>query len=227
MYKGSRVLAIIPARGGSKGLPRKNIATLIDKPLIAWTIEAAHGSCYIDRVILSSDDDEIIDCAKAYGCDVPFKRSGAIATDSATSIEVVIDALSRIPGYDYVVLLQPTSPLRTAGDIDQAIENCVNIQASSCVSISPVQESPYWMYTLDNNGRLKQLVSGVYPQRQLLPPVYALNGAIYVIKCETFVCAPAFIYSDTVAHVMPYERSVDIDTQDDLDAIRFRLGRGN
>lgn len=226
MYKDSRILAIIPARGGSKGLPRKNIATLVDKPLIAWTIEAAHCSRYIDRAILSSDDEEIIECAKAYGCDVPFKRSGAIATDSATSIEVVIDALSRVPGYDYVVLLQPTSPLRTADDIDQAIENCVNTQASSCVSISPVQQSPYWMYTLDNNGHLNQLVSGAYSQRQLLPPVYALNGAIYVIRSNIFVRAPAFIYNDTVAHVMPYERSDDIDTQGDLDAIRFRLSPG-
>lgn len=119
-------LAIIPARGGSKGVPRKNIRNLAGKPLIAWTIEEAKKSKYINRVILSSDDNEIIEIAKNYNCEVPFVRPKNIAEDNTPGIDPVLHAIKQCPGYDYVVLLQPTSPLRTVEDIDGCIRYMLN-----------------------------------------------------------------------------------------------------
>lgn len=121
-----KILAIIPARGGSKGVPRKNIRDLAGKPLIAWTIEEAKKSKYITRLILSSEDEEIIEAAKKYGCEVPFVRPIELAQDNTPGIEPVLHAIEKCPGYDYVLLLQPTSPLRTVEDIDGCIEFLLN-----------------------------------------------------------------------------------------------------
>ena len=129
-----KVLALITARGGSKGLPRKNVLLAGGKPLIAWTVEAAVSSECIDRVVLTSDDDEIMAAAMAAGCDVPFCRPAHLASDVATSLDVVLHAIDQLPGYEYVVLLQPTSPLRTAADIDAAFELMLETEAPSCVS---------------------------------------------------------------------------------------------
>ena len=118
-----RPIVIIPARGGSKGVPRKNIRELAGKPLIAWTIEAAKKSKYIDRLILSSEDPEIIEVAKAFDCEVPFVRPFELAQDDTPGIEVVLDAVKRCPGYTHVLLLQPTSPFRTHKHIDAFIED--------------------------------------------------------------------------------------------------------
>ncbi len=122
MIDEKKILAVIPARGGSKGVPRKNIRDLAGKPLIAWTIEAAKKSKYIDRLILSSEDPEIIAVAKSYGCEVPFVRKIELAQDDTPGIEVVLDAVQRCLGYTHVLLLQPTSPFRTHKHIDDLIE---------------------------------------------------------------------------------------------------------
>lgn len=144
----SKILAIIPARGGSKGVPRKNIRELAGKPLIAWTIEEAKKSKYIDRLILSTEDDEIIEVAKQYGCEVPFKRPIELAQDDTPGIDPVLHAIEQCPGYDYVVLLQPTSPLRTVDDIDGCIEQLLSSDGTNfCVSVTEPEKSPYWMYT--------------------------------------------------------------------------------
>ena len=134
MIDGRSVLAIIPARGGSKGVPRKNIRPLGGKPLIAWTIEAAHRSAWIDRLILSSEDQEIIDTACAWGCDVPFVRPAELARDCTPGIDPVLHALKQLPSFDLVVLLQPTSPLRSAADIDRCIERCQRGGAPAAVT---------------------------------------------------------------------------------------------
>ena len=134
MIDNKRVLAIIPARGGSKGVPRKNIRNLAGKPLIAWTIKEGKKSKYIDRLILSSEDSEIIEIAKAYGCDVPFVRPEELAKDNTSGVEPVLHAVSKLEGYDIVVLLQPTSPLRTVTDIDKCIEKCIFEKAYLCLS---------------------------------------------------------------------------------------------
>jgi len=213
MIGGETVLAIIPARGGSRRLPRKNLRPLAGKPLIAWTIEAAQGSRYLDRIVLSSEDEETMRVARKFGCDVPFVRPAALATDEAAGIAPVLDALERLPGYAWVVLLQPTSPLRSAPDIDACIDACVQGRAPACVSVAPGAKSPWWTYTLGAGGRLQPLLEAAEPAPR--PPLYLLNGAVYVARCEWLQRHKNFLGPDTVAHVMPAARSVDID--DELD----------
>jgi CMP-N,N'-diacetyllegionaminic acid synthase len=218
MIHGKKVLAVIPARGGSKGLPGKNIRDLVGKPLIAWSIEAAHASRCIDRLILSSDDDEIIQVARRWCCDVPFVRGEDLATDEATTVDVVLDSLRRCPGYDWVVVLQPTSPLRTSEDIDTCLLECMDQGASVGVSVCEATASPYWMFSRDGQGQLQTLLP--MPQgatrRQDLPCTYQLNGALYVAKCSWLQANPKFITPQTYAYVMPQQRSIDIDDEVDF-----------
>lgn len=218
MIAGKRVLALIPARGGSKGLPGKNTREFAGKPLVAWTIDAARSSQYVDAVILSSDDDQIIAVAKAFGCAVPFKRAPHLATDTATSADVIIDALGRCPGYDIVVLLQPTSPLRFAQDIDAALELFISSNMSACVSVCEAQESPYWMFTMSDQSSLVPLIAGAAKRRrQDLPPCYSLNGAIYIAEARWFASTCDFMSERTAAYLMPVTRSIDIDTMADFE----------
>lgn len=219
MIAGKTVLAIIPARGGSKGVPRKNIRLLAGKPLIAWTIEEAKKSKYIDRLILSSEDEEIIEVAKKYGCEVPFKRPIELAQDDTPGIEPVIHAINTLEGtYDYVVLLQPTSPMRTVEDIDGCIQQCIINELPACISVTEAQQSPYWMYKLDEDMRLNPLVQydGEVNRRQDLPKVYVLNGAVYVAKSEFIIENKSFLTKESVGYRMPAENSVDIDTEMDF-----------
>ncbi len=208
------VLAIIPARGGSKRLPGKNVRDLSGKPLIAWTIEAARSSRIIDRVILSSDSPAIMEVARCFGCEVPFRRPAALATDEATSEDVtlhVLTALDRV--YDEIILLQPTSPLRTVSDIDDALVACDRAGASTCVSVTETSKPPFWNYTLDGDGRMQPLIPAMTDlPRSGYPKTYLPNGAIYITRTKAFVQDPRFIRPDTLAYVMPAERSVDIDT---------------
>lgn len=231
MIDGRRVLAIVPARGGSKGVPRKNVRDLAGKPLIAWTIEAALESRYIDRVVLSSDDEEIMAVARRFGCEVPFVRPADLASDDAPGIAPVLHALNELPGYDLVVLLQPTSPLRTVNDIDGAIAFCCEKSACACVSVSPPSKSPYWMYTIDEEAHLSPFFGGeAIARRQELPDAMALNGAVYVADCKWLSRARNFITSETVGYLMPAERSLDIDEEFDLEIcdalLRKRSGKG-
>jgi CMP-N,N'-diacetyllegionaminic acid synthase len=226
MIQGGSVLAIIPARGGSKGIPRKNIKLLAGKPLIAWTIEEAKKSKYIDRLILSSEDEEIIKIVREYDCDVPFVRPEELARDNTPGIEPVIHALNTLKEkYDYVVLLQPTSPLRQVEDIDGCIERCISSKAKACVTISESNKSPYWMYRIDNAYHLNPLIEagmGAH-RRQDLPKLYALNGAVYVSKTNWIERNREFITQETVAYIMPVERSFDIDTVLDFKICDFLL----
>ena len=216
--KSKKVLALIPARGGSKGLPRKNVLPAGDRPLIAWTISAANGSKIIDRVVLSSEDDEIILTAKKWGCDVPFRRPADLASDTANSIDVVLHALDQLPEFEYIILLQPTSPLRTTEDIDAAFSLMRANGAPSCVSVCEVEQSPYWMYRLTDDGKLERLLTfeEEITRRQDLPPVYFLNGAIYIARVDWLRRTKSFVGPETVPYRMPKERSLDIDTADDF-----------
>jgi N-acylneuraminate cytidylyltransferase len=216
------VLGLIPARGGSKALPRKNILPVLGRPLLAWSIEAARRSRCLDRVVVSSEDSAVIDAARACGCEIPFRRPDELASDTAPAIDVVLHALDCLPGFDVVVLLQPTSPLRTAADIDAACATLLAQHAPACVSVSLVQESPYWMYSLDDNETLRPVMPGAAEsvRRQDLPAVYVLNGAIYVADTAWLRRTRRFVTEDTVGYVMPAERSLDIDTAADLEAFR-------
>lgn len=223
-----KVLGIIPARGGSKGMPKKNIRPLLNKPLIAWTIEQALKSKYIDRVVVSTDDPSIAKISRKHGADVPFMRPAELATDKARSIDVVSHALLSLPEkYDYVVLLQPTSPLRTADDIDACVKLCVGKRINSCVSVTESEKNPHWMYSLDRNGRMHRLIKTkkTIDRRQDLPKVYALNGAIYVAQVDWLLNNKAFVTDETYAYIMPKERSVDIDNDLDFKFAEFLLLR--
>lgn len=220
------VLAIIPARGGSKGIPGKNIIDVAGKPLIAWTIEAAKASKYIDRLILSSDDDAIMDVAVQWGCEAPFKRPDDLAKDDTPGIAPILHALSMLPAFDFIVLLQPTSPLRRAADIDGCIERCITQQANCCVSVTEQDKSPFWMYYIDSKGLLEPVISttnNIAVRRQELPVVYALNGAIYVARCEWLTINKSFLSPETIAYPMLKEYSVDIDTWIDLQLAELLL----
>lgn len=225
MIKNKKVLAIIPARGGSKGVPRKNIRLLADKPLIAWTIEAAKQSKYIDRLILTSEDHEIIKVAKEYGCEVPFIRPQELAEDTTPGIDPVLHALTHVDGYDIVVLLQPTSPFRSANDIDECIEKIIKMQSPACVSVAETDVSPYWMYEVGEDEKLNPVVQQeeLIVRRQELPHTYVLNGAVYVANVEWLKRQKTFLTEETVAFVMPKERSYDIDTEEDFLWCRYLL----
>jgi len=220
MIKNRKIIAVIPARGGSKGVPRKNIRELAGKPLIGWTIEEALKSQYIDRLILSSEDDEIIRVAMEFGCDVPFIRPAELALDKTTGIEPALHALHVLPDkYDYVVLLQPTSPLRLVDDIDGCIEMFVKQNANVCVSVSTPAKNPYWMYFLDSKSRLDPVIKAhnTILLRQNLPEVYMLSGAVYIAKVNWFLKKKTFITEETIGYVIPPERSVDIDSEYDIE----------
>ena len=226
MISGKSILAIIPARGGSKGLPRKNIREVGGKPLIAWTIEEAKKSKYIDRLILSSEDEEIIKIAKTWDCEVPFVRPIELAQDDTPGIEPVLHAIKAIPEkYDYVVLLQPTSPLRKVEDIDGCIELCIQNNAPACVSVTEPDKNPYWMFTIDKKGQLNPFVvaARLITRRQDLPKVYALNGAVCVAKRDWLEKNKNFISEETMAYMMDEERSLDIDSESNLNYCDFIL----
>ncbi|WP_289140212.1 cytidylyltransferase domain-containing protein [uncultured Brevibacillus sp.] len=229
MIHNKKVLAIIPARGGSKGVPRKNVRELAGKPLIAWTIEAGKKSTYIDELIVSSEDAEIIGVAEQYGAHVPFVRPKHLAADGTPGLDPVFHALTELPDYDYVVLLQPTSPLRLTEDIDRCIEQVLNSGVPAAVSVTEPEKSPYWMYTLQENRLMKPLIAQeeVPVRRQDLPPVYALNGAVYVAEVEWLWKSKSFVTEETSAFIMPKSRSYDIDTEDDFLLCEWMINKEN
>ncbi|QXE00951.1 cytidylyltransferase domain-containing protein [Terribacillus sp. DMT04] len=218
MINGKKVLGIIPARGGSKGIKKKNIKLLNGKPLITWTIESARRSAFLDKVIVSSDDEEIMDISKKFGAEVPFKRPTNLAQDDTPGIDPILHALENFKDYEYVVLLQPTSPLRRSEDIDNAIKLCITNNATSCISVVENSTPFQWIYKMNNDSRLTNLFNNEYfpYQRQKAETTYVLNGAVYVVVSKSLIEHKSFIQNDTVAYVMPKERSVDIDDLNDF-----------
>ena len=225
MYKTKSIIGIIPARGGSKGVPNKNIKIVGGKPLIAWTIEESKKSKYLDRLILSSDSKQIINVANRFGCETPFVRPIELAQDNTSGMAPVFHALEVLSGkYDYVVLLQPTSPLRKREDIDRCIEKCIDHDWPACVTVTEAQKSPYWMYHLnDGDDRMIPVMKMEkrIGRRQELPKVYIVNGAVYVAHVEWLMNRKDFITDETHCLIMPAERSVDIDNDIDLKFANF------
>lgn len=222
-----RVLALITARGGSKRFPRKNLAELGGKPLIAWTVAAAKASRHVDRVVLSSEDEAIIAAARIAGCEVPFRRPPELATDTASSVDVALDALERIgDGFDILVLLQPTSPLRTAEDIDRGLELMAARGTSSVVSVSPADKPPHWIFRIDDANHMHPAAEppATGEETGLSIPM-VLNGAIFVVDIPWFRATKSFRTPETLALEMPKERSVDIDAEWDLLLARVILER--
>lgn len=220
-----RVLGLIPARGGSKGLPRKNVLEAGGIPLLAWTIRVAQQCHQLDRLVLSSDDDDIIEVARREGCDVPFRRPAALACDTASSADVVVHALEQLGhAYDAVLLLQPTSPLRQRCDLDAALG--LFEQQSGTPGVVSVVEVPCPLalqYGMDASGTLRRLhpEAAAISRRQDAEAVVTPNGAIYLVGCDWFIQHRRFVGPQTQALLMPRDRSLDIDEPGDLEYLRY------
>jgi len=207
------LLALIPARGGSKGIPRKNIRPFCGKPLIQWTIDLALSSHLVDRVVVTTDDLEIAECARSCGADVPFLRPKHLATDTASGIAPVLHALEQLPDVDEVLLLQPTSPLRQLIDINNISKIFRQFPGSSIVSVTPTSKHPSWMFTLSHDHILEPILGALNTSpRQNLQSTYVMNGALYLASRSFLVTERSFLSSSTLGYVMPQQRSVDIDT---------------
>jgi len=216
MLDGGKVLAVIAGRGGSKGLPRKNVLPVDGQPMIAWSVAAAQGASLVDRTILSSDDPDIIAAARAAGCEVPFVRPPELASDQASIYDVLFHALDHVgETFAWVVLLQATSPLRTSADIDATLSLCADGRAPAAISVCPPSKSPYWMYSLDDSGHLHRLLDppAADARRQDLPETVVPNGAVYVARTDWLRKTRNFVELQTRAYVMPPERSVDVDSR--------------
>ncbi len=227
---GGQVLALITARGGSKGLPRKNVLPLAGRPLIAWSIKAAQEAVCTPRVVVSTDDEEIAQAARQWGAEVPFMRPAALAQDDSPHLEVILHALAWLEqNQDYrpewVLLLQPTSPLRSGRDIDEAFALARAQGAASVVSVQQAPSPPHLLQTIDGQGRLKPFLppGPGYQRRQDFPAVYALNGAIYLTRRGMIMEKRVLLDQETLALVMPAERSLDVDTPWDFHLARLVL----
>jgi CMP-N,N'-diacetyllegionaminic acid synthase len=221
MIADKRVLCIIPARGGSKGVPGKNTRLLHGKPLIAYTVEAALASESIDRVIVSTDDAAIADAGRTAGAEVPFERPASLATDTAGTIDVVLHAMEWVreqegAPYDIVVLLHATTPLRSVEDIDAAVD-LLGEDADSVVSVTEAYRNPYFnMVEAAADGSIHLVKPGQFLTRQSAPVVYDLNSSIYVWWWDSLVRSRSVFGERTLPYVMPRERSVDIDEEMDF-----------
>ena len=211
-------LAIIPARGGSKRLPRKNILDLCGKPLISWSIEAALKSKYISKVVVSSDDEEILNISSNFGADI-IKRPYELANDTATTFDTVKHTIDNFENYDYIVLLQPTSPLRNVKHIDEAIELLEEKQADAIVSVCEMDHSPLWSNTLPKDGNMNNFLRDevLNKRSQDLEKYYRVNGAVYICKTDKLLENKSFFLKDNIfAYIMDRKSSIDIDEEIDF-----------
>ena len=229
MYKNKKILAIIPARGGSKRIPRKNIKLLNGKPLISYAINAAKKSKYIDRIIVSTDDKKIARVAKKCGAEVPFMRPAELASDTASALPVIQHAVRYFEDKkkfkpDLIVIVQPTSPLVIAEDIDGTIEKIVTTGTNSCFSASKISQRPEWMYLLNNKKPTLFLnKSSLKARSQDLPELGIINGAVYVMTHNTIMKRNKIIDENTSIYLMPRERTVDIDELFDFQLAEFLM----
>jgi CMP-N-acetylneuraminic acid synthetase len=219
MYNGKTFLAIIPARGGSKRLPNKNILPLAGKPMLVWTIESAIQSKYLDEIVLSTDSDDIIKVAGNYKIKT-IKRPIELASDTAKTVDVVKHVIENIDKkYDFIVLLQPTSPLRTSTHIDEAIEQLIKLNADAIISVTEADHSPLWCNILPENLSMENFISEdiKHKRSQELPKFYRLNGAIYICKTEKLIEENTFFLKKNVyAYIMDKKSSIDIDEELDF-----------
>nr|WP_297461712.1 acylneuraminate cytidylyltransferase family protein [uncultured Halomonas sp.] len=226
------IIAIVPARGGSKRLPRKNILPLGGKPLIQWTLDAAKASKVIDRIVVTTDDDAVLEIADQAQVEA-IRRPDGLASDTATTVDTVLHALNTLAKRGIaarrVMLLQPTSPLRGAGAIRAAVERMNATGANSVISVCEVEHPPLWCNTIPENGSLDDFITpGTEGRRsQDLPTFYRLNGAIYLVSADEFCRHESFLVSPSFSIVMGREESVDIDDDYDLLIAEASLGLGN
>lgn len=218
MYLKKSFLAIIPARGGSKRLPKKNLLPMMDKPLIEWSLRAALGSKYIDDTVVSSDNKKILSIADSLGAKT-ILRPNIISDDCAKTVDVISHALHELKNnYDYIVLLQPTSPLRNSNHIDQAVELLFEKNADSIISVTKANHSPHLFNKLPKNDSMKNflLKQDENKVNKNSNYYYRLNGAIYIIQTDKFLLSNSLLTDKTFAFHMSQEHSIDIDTAFDF-----------
>ncbi|MFC1498517.1 cytidylyltransferase domain-containing protein [Verrucomicrobiota bacterium] len=230
-----KILGLIPARGGSKGIKKKNIVPLAGKPLIFYTIKAAQGSSLLTDCIVSTDDKEIADAAVGYGMKVPFLRPPELSGDEARVQDVAFHTLKEYcnGAFDYLLLLQPTAPFRTSEDIDESIRLADQHNACSVVSFTHVETyHPYYMYRLEKSGSpgLPSRVSQAFDYevgmpRQQFPSMVYRNGAIYLTKTSYLREKESFVSENVVPYIMPPQRSVNIDTIEDMQYAEFLISQ--
>lgn len=223
-------LAIIPARRGSKRLPNKNIKPLCGKPLLAWSIESALDSLYIDEVVVSTDSKEYAQIARKYGANVPFLRPKNLSQDTTSTFEVLRHCIEFYKNeldkeFDYVVLLQPTSPLRKTWHINESCKKIINTYATSLVSVCKCEHSPLWCNTLPEDGNMDNFLSPqvIGKRSQDLPCYYRLNGAIFIAQATALLESQSFFTPHTIAYKMSNQFSSDIDSKLDFDITEFLL----
>lgn len=232
-----RVLGVVPARGGSKGIPRKNIRRLAGKPLLQYTAEAALGAKSLERTLLTTDDVEIAEFGRDLGMWVPFMRPPELAEDDTPTLPVLLHVVEWLiaegEDYDAYCLLQPTAPLRTSRDIEEAIALLANSNSDSVISVIPVPWHYHagWQLRQDEEGNLRlwngDSLNQIAGQRQLLPPTFIRSGDLYVLRHSTLVVKRSLYGDRCFAYLMPSDRHVNIDTFDDWEqAERLLLGRG-
>ena len=228
-------IAVIPARSGSKGLPDKNIREINGKPLLAYTVEAALDSGCFDVVHVSTDSEMYADIARTYGADVPFLRSAELASDTANTWDAVREVLKRYAEmgktFETVMLMQPTTPLRTGEDVKAAYKLMNEKKAKSVIAVCEVDHSPLWCDMIPEDGNMKGFGRKdlAWVTRQELKPFYRVNGAIYLLSVsDNTITDDDDIYeNDCYALFMDRKKSIDIDCEDDLDLVEFMLARRN
>ena len=235
MYKGKKILAIIPARGGSKGIPKKNIIEVGGKPLIYYTIDCLSSSKYVDKTIISTNDLEIKKVAENYinrygkNVEIPFIRPEELAKDTSKTIESMVHAVdwlkeNREEEYDYILLAQNTVPLRKGWHIDEAIEKLVDSNERSLVSVTEVSQHPILMRSLNENGTVKNLLNiGSTVRRQDFPKFYRVDGAIYMQKIDKDFNLETSLNDGKLAYIMQKRYSIDIDKYIDMKIIEYYL----
>jgi|AACY02.2.fsa_nt_gi CMP-N-acetylneuraminic acid synthetase len=223
------VLALIPARGQSKGVKRKNLRYLRGEPLIFWTIRSAQQAAGIDQVVVSTEDSEIAGLARLLGVEEPLMRPPELAEDTTPGVAPVLHAAAELPEFSWILVLQPTSPLRSVADIDGILEFQRSTAAKSVVSVSPVLESPQLFFSLGIDKTLTPLLpeASSMGRRQDFPQFHKLNGAMYLVERDWLLQNRALVSSSTLGYEMPPERSIDIDSHDDFERAELLMGAMN
>jgi len=228
MYKLKKILAVIPARSGSKGIPEKNIIDINGRPLIDFTIKEALISKHIDRIIVSTDSEKIADISRRCGADVPFLRPSNLAEDHSKTIDVLIHLIKELSklgnSYDYLILLQPTQPLRKAFHIDKAIEMALDNGYKSLLSVSIVDDHPILIRTINSQGQMENLLNiSSNVRRQDFPMFYKVNGAIYINKIDENFTSETSLNDNTHAYIIEKKYDLDIDEPFDLEIFKLRI----
>lgn len=230
----NEIIALVTARGGSKGLIGKNMKPLLGKPLIGWTIETGKNCKNINRVMLSTDDEPTADYAKNVNCEVPFMRPAEFATDDASHIDVALHFLEFMQKTEdklpkALFILQPTSPLRSSTDLEAAFAIYKEKSCDAVISVCEPPHHPFLSKKIDDNGLIHDMfeLQSAHPRRQDLPLSYAPNGALFLLDVQKFLDQRKFYMEKTAAYIMPASRSVDIDTQFDFDMAEFLMQQQN